>query len=524
MAEIGRALLKSALARFTPGAEGARHIGSQLPQVAGTTVQGMLESLQDMLDSKITEGDARLSDARDPKLHAHAVGDLPVAGSGTSSASQVVRADDARLSNPRTPSAHSHPVGDLPVAPSGNSSSTQVVRADDSRLSNQRAPAPHNHAIGDLPVAASGSSSTTQVVRADDSRLSNSRTPSAHSHAIGDLPVASSGESATEKVVRSDDARLSNPRTPAAHSHNIGDLPVAASGAADSTKVVRSDDARLSDPRTPGAHDHDGRYYTETEVDAALSTKSDAGHGHAQLHNKSHDFFSSDHSDVDTSDIRAHLDNLAWDANVGKYVHVAPGGVPDATETQKGAVELATAGETQAGTDGARAVHPQGLKSEFERRGSWSAGDIKASARPTPEAGWLLCNGAAVSRATYAGLFTAIATAFGSGNGSSTFNVPDARSRAQIGAGQGSGLASRSLGQSVGSETHTLAEIEMPNHRHLIRGTDPANTTAGGGAPRIGNLEYYPTGNNTGGTSYEGGGAAHNNMQPSLVLNYFIKT
>ena len=48
-------------------------------------------------------------------------------------------------------------------------------------------------------------------------------------------------------------------------------------------------------------------------------------------------------------------------------------------------------------------------------------------ARPLPPSGYLKCNGAAVSRTTYADLFAEIGTAFGAGDGSSTFNVPDFR-------------------------------------------------------------------------------------------------
>lgn len=75
----------------------------------------------------------------------------------------------------------------LPVATSGTSSATQLVRADDVRLSNARTPVAHTHTIADLPVATSGTSNATQLVRADDVRLSDARTPTAHSHTITDV-------------------------------------------------------------------------------------------------------------------------------------------------------------------------------------------------------------------------------------------------------------------------------------------------------------------------------------------------
>jgi len=57
------------------------------------------------------------------------------------------------------------------------------------------------------------------------------------------------------------------------------------------------------------------------------------------------------------------------------------------------------------------------------------SGAVHAFAGATAPTGWLLCNGAAVSRATYAALFAAIASAHGSGDGSTTFNLPDYRGR-----------------------------------------------------------------------------------------------
>lgn len=65
-------------------------------------------------------------------------------------------------------------------------------------------------------------------------------------------------------------------------------------------------------------------------------------------------------------------------------------------------------------------------------------GDFKWTANPAPGAGWLTCNGAAYSRTTYAALFAAIGTTYGSGDGSTTFNVPHALGRVLVAAGTGS--------------------------------------------------------------------------------------
>jgi microcystin-dependent protein len=71
----------------------------------------------------------------------------------------------------------------------------------------------------------------------------------------------------------------------------------------------------------------------------------------------------------------------------------------------------------------------------------------------TAPTGWILCNGTAVSRSTYANLFAVLSTTFGSGNGSTTFNVPDFRSRIPIGAGTGTGLTARTLATNYGADT-----------------------------------------------------------------------
>ena len=88
-------------------------------------------------------------------------------------------------------------------------------------------------------------------------------------------------------------------------------------------------------------------------------------------------------------------------------------------------------------------------------------GAVQAFARNTAPAGWLECDGAAVSRTTYATLFTAIGTTFGSGDGSTTFNVPDLRGEFLRGWDHGKGTDSgRSFGSSQADElkahTHTI--------------------------------------------------------------------
>jgi microcystin-dependent protein len=129
--------------------------------------------------------------------------------------------------------------------------------------------------------------------------------------------------------------------------------------------------------------------------------------------------------------------------------------------------------------------------------------------------GWLTCDGAAVNRTTYAALFAVIGTTYGAGNGTTTFNLPDMRGRAPIGVGTGSGLTARALADEVGAETHTLSVAEMPSHTHTQFSTGPKNNSFDSGT-FVGNDLSGPTGST-------GGDAAHNNMQPSLAVNFIIK-
>lgn len=112
------------------------------------------------------------------------------------------------------------------------------------------------------------------------------------------------------------------------------------------------------------------------------------------------------------------------------------------------------------------------------------AGEVAAFARNTAPDGWLVCNGQAVSRTTYARLFAAIGTTFGAGNGSSTFNVPDLRGEFIRGWDAGRGVDSGRLfgtSQSFAMQNHNHA-INDPGHSHPFRVEARAGDSSGGGA------------------------------------------
>lgn len=157
-------------------------------------------------------------------------------------------------------------------------------------------------------------------------------------------------------------------------------------------------------------------------------------------------------------------------------------------------------------------------------------GSIVLTARTTAATGYLMADGSAVSRTTYADLFTAIGTTYGAGDGSTTFNLPDLRGRMPIGVGTGdaSDATAHALGDEGGTETHTLtaAQSGLPAHNHDVNARVSAE--AGGSdnnrlsAANTGGSAFNFTGiESTGGTDAS---EAHNNMPPFIVLNFMIKT
>lgn len=91
----------------------------------------------------------------------------------------------------------------------------------------------------------------------------------------------------------------------------------------------------------------------------------------------------------------------------------------------------------------------------------------------TAPTGYLLCSGAAISRITYATLFGVIGTTYGSGDGSTTFNIPDLQAYFPVGFKSGDANFG-TLGGSGGSKTFTLATTNLPAHNHSV--TDPGHT------------------------------------------------
>lgn len=155
---------------------------------------------------------------------------------------------------------------------------------------------------------------------------------------------------------------------------------------------------------------------------------------------------------------------------------------------------------------------------------SWApVGTLSGFAGQSAPEGWLLCDGAELPRTQYRQLFAVIGEAYGRGDGSTTFRIPDLRGRTAIGAGIGEGLTERRLSERIGEESHILTVEEMPAHTHQERPGIGTNwyrvfDRSGGSWPSeaLGNAPESMTG-------AAGGGCAHGNMQPSLVVSYIIK-
>jgi microcystin-dependent protein len=186
-------------------------------------------------------------------------------------------------------------------------------------------------------------------------------------------------------------------------------------------------------------------------------------------------------------------------------------------------------------------------------------GSVTAYALATPPAGWLLCDGTVHNISSYPALGAGLGSTYG-GNGTTTFAVPNLKGRIPVGL-DSSQTEFDTRGETGGAKTHTLTSSEIPAHSHpnTAAFTGTAGTTGNDSPDHAHNITWDGVGAAAGGISVwglqgntnpkstggatarhqhsftpsgtiamtnannTGGGGAHNNLQPYLVMNYIIR-
>lgn len=176
--------------------------------------------------------------------------------------------------------------------------------------------------------------------------------------------------------------------------------------------------------------------------------------------------------------------------------------------------------------------------------GLYESGDLKLTARADPPEGWLVCDGSAVSRTTYSALFQAIGTTFGTGDGATTFNLPDYRGRTPVGVDGAAGRleANDTLGKAGGhnrmaSHNHGVGSLQttgVPNHQHIIGQVVSAGVAAGSNLVLPWLIDGFSKGSSfagehghsivgSTGSTGAGPGGADDRMPPYQVCNVLVK-
>ncbi|MGO4382844.1 phage tail protein [Specibacter sp. RAF43] len=151
-------------------------------------------------------------------------------------------------------------------------------------------------------------------------------------------------------------------------------------------------------------------------------------------------------------------------------------------------------------------------------------GEIRMFGGDYAPEGWALCDGQLLSIQQNMALYSVIQLRFG-GNGVVNFALPDLRGRVPVHAGQGLGLSYRDIGEYLGEEAVTLTTNELPAHLHggtTAAAVQTSDRPGAGLAPAPGGSYGVPSSGVMASTQFSGGNVGHENMQPSLVVNFII--
>jgi microcystin-dependent protein len=159
-------------------------------------------------------------------------------------------------------------------------------------------------------------------------------------------------------------------------------------------------------------------------------------------------------------------------------------------------------------------------------------GEIRAFPFNFAPTGWAMCNGQLLPISQNTALFSLLGTYYG-GDGRSTFALPNLQGSVPLGAGQGAGLRDYYPGERGGSASVTLLPSEMPAHGHQLIASGETATVRRPGPDRalavsVDANAYAPTDAGPAvslsplAATVAGGSQPHNNMQPTLILNFCI--
>ena len=228
--------------------------------------------------------------------------------------------------------------------------------------------------------------------------------------------------------------------------------------------------------------------------------------------------------------------------NAADLTHMEDGIAAASVAAEKAAADIVTTSQqlttnlTKAISDGDQATGAKVIAivndmiTQMNKRTS-PCGTVAMFAGQNCPDGWLWCNGGVYKQSDYLKLFSIIGNYYGGSRQAGTFAVPNMTYRFPLGWGEGAAGNIGTVGSTGGEDTHTLTFDEMPSHGHDISATQIGWNTTGVFATNIGagsGWDYLGRADGSEKTravaQNSGGGKAHNNMPPYLVIKFMIRS